>query len=274
MLNVFKDLKLEISTTNRVSKYIRYIRQSKKKLYTSGLEISLLYQYIHNYNKETNNTNIIDLELINLKLIIQRFINDKKYENLEILKYISGDINYILFLNTFNKKILKLEKKELSIYFRGYYINNIQLYSTDIILYNKYNSEYLQTETIDNNNTIDEFNNFRYSYNYNDYMIENIKYYFVLYDFHNIYLDYIYMTIINEYNYNLDIKYHNTSEYDKYSINDITDMIQYKLIFKHKNKNRHNSIKYILEFLFNNNKNLIYFNSIDEFKIYQIFKII
>jgi hypothetical protein len=204
-----------------IKKIFDYIKLTNKNAYQIGFEMSTLYYFIYNDQKNYNNK-------INFSIHKFLLLHKNNNSNMIILKYLSELINYDKFFTTFNKILFKLKKTKpyrLSSFFRGYYFNTLSLYGTNIIISK-------------------EFNNTYKIYN-NDYI------YFVLYDFHNNYLDFIYENILLKSKFPCKIKYLLATEYDKYSINDITDDIDFRLVFIHKNKYYNNSIKLLLEFLFN-----------------------
>ena len=91
----------------------------------------------------------------------------------------------------------------------------------------------------------------------------NSNLYFVLYDFNTEYLDYIYYNILQSVKYPAKIKYLKNTHSDKYSINDLTDTIPYKLVFLHKTKYYHNIIYKILSLLFTSIENDGYLNDVE-----------
>ena len=147
-----------------------------------------------------------------------------------IREYISI-INISYFFYKFNQNLYKLQKKYLYSYFRGYYINTLYLYSTN-----------MDTKNI---------------------TLCNSNLYFVLYDFNTDYLDYIYYNILQSVKYPAKIKYLKNTHSDKYSINDLTDTIPYKLVFLHKTKYYHNIIYKILSLLFTSIENDGYLNDVE-----------
>lgn len=198
-----------------INKIIRLILKSKVQSYQIGSEISLLYYYINEDQKKDSEFNI--------NMTIKKFISTINKNDYIIIKFLNPIINYNIFLEKFNKRILNLQHNKLRYFFRGYYINNLYLYGSNIQLCDNF------IEPEDNINKI---------------------YYFVLYDFHHLYLEYIYSYILNKSKFPCKIKFLLKSSYDKYSINEITDDINYKLVFIHKPKYYNNSIKYIFNYLF------------------------
>jgi hypothetical protein len=234
-------IKQYLITNKAIRKIIKYILKSNYNAYQIGFEFSLLYYFIYEDQKNYNN---------NINISVKNFLFKALDEEtkLEILKWLSPIINYNKFFKKFNDKLLNINMTRLSSFFRGYYINNLNLYGTNIII-----NQILDTE------------NYQIC---NDFSI-----YFVLYDFHNIYLDFIYHKIINMNHFPCKIKYLIASDYDKYSINEITDDINYRLVFIHKKKYYNNSIKLILNLLFYNVVNTYSLNNEEELKLYKIYNI-
>ena len=103
------------------------------------------------------------------------------------------------------KYLIKIKKEYLSSFLRGYYLNILDLYSTNINYY-----------YIDHN-------------------------YFVLYDYHPYLLLLIYKIIVKDHILSYKIKLLFNYIEDKYSINETTEDCNYKLIFIHKSKYYNNN---------------------------------
>lgn len=236
-------IKQYLITNRAIKKIIKFILESNINAYQIGLEISLLYYFIYEEQKSEidNNKN---LQLIICNFLFKNNDNLNNSQELKLLKFLSPLINYNIFFNKFNKQLFKITKEKLTSYFRGYYINVLNLYGNNIML-NKLEN--------------------------NIYKITNDEYYFVLYDFHNIYLNYIYSSILNKSNFPCKIKYLISTYYDKYSINEITDDINYRLVFVHKKKYYINSVKLLLEFLFYNITNIDKLQTEDEKNVFKIY---
>jgi hypothetical protein len=234
-------IKQYLITNKAIRKIINYIIQSNKNAYQIGLEFSLLYYFLYEEKQKNDKENI--------NIIINNFLlNTSDSDKIKIKEYLVPSINYYKFFTKFNKKLFKLKKDTLSSFFRGYYINVLNLYGTNIMI----------SKILDGK-----------------YQIINEDYiYFVLYDFHNLYLDFIYSNILNLTKFPCKIKYLISTEYDKYSINEITDDINYRLVFIHKKKYYNNSIKLILNYLFMNIKYESQLYNLDEINIYRILQIL
>ena len=194
-----------------IRKIINLLLKSNELSYNIGFEFALLYYCIY---KESGS---------NMNSVIQNFLLNINKKDYIIIKLFNPLINYTIFFEKFNKQLFKLPNNILGPFFRGYYINNLYLYGTNITLFK---------EIRDSEEDISKI------------------YYFVLYDFHNLYLEHIYSQILKLSKFPCKIKFLRKSAYDKYSINDITDDINYKLVFLHKSKYYNNSIKYIFQYLF------------------------
>ncbi len=193
-----------------IHKIIGLIKKSSITASNIGTEFSLYYFYSYN-------DRFIEPNIKLVKNGIYYLINhlNSNYN----LNFSNKKINFIdnmVFIQKFHKKLFKLKKTYIFSFLRGYYINNLHLYSTNI-------------NNLNNNN------------NY---------YYFALYDFHNIYLNYLYNYIFENVKYYPKIKYLTNTNADKYSINELTDNIPFKIIFLHKKKYVNNIIKFIFHNLF------------------------
>lgn len=247
-------IKQYIITNRLINKILNYIKFSLNNASNIGKEISLynykIYEQIS--NGLYNNINVKSNR--HYTIIYHAFyhlINKLNEEyNLNISLNNLSIINISHFFYKFNHKLYKLKQEYIYSYLRGYYINKLDIYSTNI-------------NSCNINST-------------------NTNLYFVLYDFNNEYLDYLYNKILNSVNFPAKIKYLKNTYSDKYSINDLTDTIPYKLVFLHKTKYYHNIIYELLSllFLYNNtdniNRNIIenYLNDeeLDVYKIFQKFK--
>jgi hypothetical protein len=184
-----------------------------KKTIITKIYLNRLFKYL---TKSTDNANILGsyIAQLNYQLSINRHLldNGNQLYNDILLNIINNDANHIFnkilspyitygeFFKYFNYKLLKQKKIHIFSFFRGYYLCDLNLYSTNLI------------------------SNVVYKYSY-----------FVLYDFHPIYLEYIYKHALTLENAKY-IHIYNKTDYDKYSINDITDDISYKLVIKYKSK--------------------------------------
>lgn len=218
-------IKQSIITTIILHKIINFIKKSPTNASKIGKEISIFYHNVYNCSNDYyHNDSSRDLNKI-YNYIFYHLINqlNKNYKMNISLKNILF-INSIRFFKKFNLKLFKLKKNLLYSYFRGYYINHLLLYSTNITRKN--------------------------------IQLYDTQLYFVLYDFNSIYLEYIYKDIISSIIFQPKIKFLLNTYNDKYSINDLTDNIPYKLVFLHKTKYYYNIITKFLSLLFYNDDNL------------------
>ena len=236
-------IKQYIIINRLINKLINYIKISQTHSSNIGKVLSLYNYKIYNQTNLSINPNTNS----NLQYTIkyQSFYSLINQLNVEYDLNISVNnisiINISHFFYKFNQKIYKLQKKYLYSYFRGYYINTLYLYSTNM----------------DTTNIVSC----------------NSNLYFVLYDFNTEYLDYIYNTILQSVKFPAKIKYLKNTYSDKYSINDLTDTIPYKLVFLHKTKYYHNIIYKILSLLFTSIDNDGYLND-DELNLYTLYNIL
>lgn len=189
-------IKQTVKTRLYLIRLIKYLNSSIDNSYKLGSYIAILNYKLSQINISHDNK---ITKISNLYYdILHDIINENKYHIFN--KILSPYVNYEILFKLFNDKLLKQSKKNLFSFFRGYYFCYLNLYSTNLV------STTAQ----------------KYSY-------------FVLYDFHPRYLEYIYNNILNLENAKY-IHIYNKTEYDKYSINDITDDIDYKLVIKYKSK--------------------------------------
>jgi hypothetical protein len=228
-------IKQSLITHLIINKLINYIKKNSYNATNIGMEISLynFHKYNNNRNSIENSPPITD----NSFYYLINQINTNYNLNISLTKI--SIINEKNFFTKFNNKIYKLSKQLLYSFFRGYYFNNLYLYSTNI--------------NLSNINSINE------------------SLYFVLYDFNSEYLKFIYHFIINLIPFNPKIKFLLNTNVDKYSINELTDNIPYKLVFLHKTKYYNNIIYTLLFHFFNNIYSYESLND-EELFIYNIYK--
>lgn len=208
-------IKQSLITHLIINKLINYIKKDRCNATNIGMEISL-----YNFHKYNNNCNKIGISILTDNSFYYLINQINTNYNLNISLTNISIINKKKFFTKFNKKIYRLNKYLLYSFFRGYYFNNLYLYSTNINLNNTTNT--------------------------------NKSLYFVLYDFNSEYLKFIYFYIINLIPFNPKIKFLLNTNIDKYSINELTDNIPYKLVFLHKTKYYNNIIYTLLSNFFYN----------------------
>lgn len=221
-------IKQYIITNRLINKILNYIKFSLGNASNIGKEIALYNYNIYEQMSNRLNNNINTKSNRHYTIIYHAFYNlinklNKEY-NLNISLNNLSIINISHFFYKFNRKLYKLKQNYIYSYLRGYYINKLDIYSSNI------NSSNINST--------------------------NANLYFVLYDFNNEYLDYIYNKILNSINFPAKIKYLKNTYSDKYSINDLTDTIPYKLVFLHKIKYYNNIIYELLSLLFLHTTNL------------------
>lgn len=201
------NIKLYIITKYSLYKIIQKIKKSDLDAYNIGYELSYLAHIMYNIFHDPH------INILDNALIYNLISNVYDYNNLYISKYLSKNILYNDFFKLLSYKLEKI--KHIYSFMRGYYINEYNLYSTNI------NSCYL------------DFN------------------YLVLYDFHPYFLYIIYKKL-NKLILKNKIKFLLNYDKDEYSINEYSDKCDYKLVFIHKSKYYNNSIKNILKLLYTN----------------------
>lgn len=238
-------IKQYIITHLLINKLMKIMKKSKNCASNIGTEFSLFYFFIFNNNYSSDIPINYDLNSgilpSNYKDGVYYLINKLNLTyNLNISNQSINYINLNDFINLFNVKLFKLDYSIIFSFLRGYYLNNLILYGTNI-----------------NKNS---FNNIK----------KNLSLYFVLYDFHDLYLNYIYRFILNNTNFNPKLKFLLNTGIDKYSINELTDKIPYKLVFLHKTKYYHNIIYILLKYIFKDVYDIRELNE-DELYVYNIF---
>jgi len=201
-------IKENIITNISIYRIIKYIKKSKINASEIGTNVSILYSVLY-YNYNNNKNFNLQKDYYNL------LIHEHQINHLVISKFLSKNINFQLFFTMLNKKVLHLDDYHIWNYLRGYYLNNLDLYFTNL------------------------------NYNKEDYI-------FILYDYHYEYLLFIYTKIYKEQQIKNKMKLLLNIEFDKHIFNDNSNDLNYKLIFKHKVRYFNNSVKNILDLLFLN----------------------
>lgn len=209
-----------------------YLRKLFKYLNSNIDNAYSLGSYIAILNYKLSQSH--DITITNVSNLYYDILHDIINEKTDHIfhKILSPYINYDLFFRKFNYKLLQQSKKNIFSFFRGYYFCYLNLYSTNLL------------------------------------SIHPQKYsYFVLYDFHPIYLEYIYKHILTLENAKY-IHIYNKTDYDKYSINDITDDIDYKLVIKFKSKYYNKIFKNFFTLLFYKINDINMLKKEDEIALY------
>jgi hypothetical protein len=205
MRNFITNLKTYIA----VKKTTSYIKKSRECAFQIGREFCTIYSIIYEEFKKN--------ELFNTDNIWSVFFRITGFENMIIYKFISQSIDFPKYFSKCNLKLLTLSPHILSSYFRGYYINDMSLFSTNI-------------------NTI---------------LSSDSKQYLVLYDNHYHYLLFIYNYLsTNHTNIMNGIHMQLNDNSDLYSINEESDLMCYKLVFEKNNFDFIDPIRLILSFLY------------------------
>jgi hypothetical protein len=196
-------------TRSAIKKTISYIKKNKDNAFQMGREFCTIYSILYEEFKKNELFNTYDIWDSLLKII--------GFKDMIIYEFVNKEIDFPKYFSKCNLKILTLNSTLLSSYFRGYYINDLNLYSTNISA-NKFN------ET---------------------------NQYFVLYDNHYHYLLFIYNYLsTNHTNTMHGIHMQLNDKLDKYSINEESDEMCYKLIFEKKRLDFIDPIRLLLNFLY------------------------
>jgi hypothetical protein len=163
-----------------------------------------------------------------------------EYNKFYLCDLLSKDIIFSQFFVKLNKKIFKLQDQFTWYFLRGYFVNDFELIACNL------------------NNTPSANNS-----------------YIVMYDYHIHYLTFIYEFMKNIYIYNIDINVELNNHFDIYTINEITNEMNYKLIINHAQSNYNNPILDLFELLYQNIEDyteLVDNNDINLFKKYKKYK--
>lgn len=152
----------------------------------------------------------INLNTLNIYHLILKHPDFNKFK---IGNFLNKNIIFSKFFSILNTKILKLQDQFLWNYLRGYYINDLDIVTANL------NGDKRQ-------------------------------FWFVLYDFHLHYLLFIYSFMIRDCKNIGDIDFLLNNCYDTYSINYITDDLNYKMVFIHDPNKFNDSIKNILKMFY------------------------
>ena len=209
MLN-FNKIKQNLATYISIYKIFKFIKKSNKNAYNIGNEIASIHYLLYKRYKYTINNN----QSLNIYTFLLEQPNYNKYI---IGNFLNKNIDFSKFFSIFKNKILKLKDKYLWDYLRGYYINNLDIFNTNL-------------------------------------NVGKTQFWFILYDFHLHYFSFIFSTMYINYKNIGDIDFLLNNCYDNYSINDTTDNLNYKMLFVHEHNKFNDSIKNILDMFYLNVK--------------------
>jgi len=188
-MNSLNKIRKKIITKYAIHRVLKYIKRSHMCAYVIGTEIAHIYSILYNIYKMKNGEYNINDEFY---VILD---NDTLYYNFILNDILSKNILFDEFFTKLNIKIFKAGNDTIWHFLRGYYINYLDIITTNL---NKFNKSHC-----------------------------------VIYDYHIHYLTFIYEYLSNSYINNINMTLELNNGFDIYSINDITDGINYKLIFNH-----------------------------------------
>ncbi len=198
-----------LKTYIAVKKTTSYIKKNKDCAFQIGREFCTIYSIVYEEFKKN--------ELFNTDNIWSVFFRITGFENMILYKFINEHVDFPKYFSKCNLRLLTLSPHILSSYFRGYYINDMSLFSTNI-------------------NTI---------------LSSDSKRYLVLYDNHYHYLLFIYNYLsTNHTNIMNGIHMQLNDNSDLYSINEESDLMCYKLVFEKNNFDFIDPIRLLLNFLY------------------------
>lgn len=219
-------LKERFKTNLAVLRTIRYINGSKDQAYQIGREFCTIFFIIYNEFKKN--------DLFNVKHTYDVLKSINGFETMILHSFIKKDINFQRYFSKCNIKILQLKLTHLTSFLRGYYINDMNLFSTNI------------SEINSNNKFI------------------------VLYDNHYHYLLFIY-NYLSTIHTNKSVSINLNNNEDKYSINEDSDSQCYKIIFEKKEFEFIDSIRLLLNFLYGGVEDATQVLSKEDKYLYSIF---
>jgi len=205
-------LKTKVATFIAYKKVISHLKKSRENAFQTGREFCSIYCII--YSEFKNN------DLYDVRNIWNSLCRVNGFSNMAIYSLLNKDIDFPKFFSKFNLNLLRLNPVLLSCFFRGYYINDMNLFSTNI-----------QTGTFTGNSSSTK--------------------YVILYDNHYHYLLFIYNYLsTNHANMSNGINMQLNNCNDMYSINEESDSTCYKLIFEKKEFDFIDPIRLLLNFLY------------------------
>jgi hypothetical protein len=219
-------IKERFKTSIAVFKTIKYMKRNKDYSYKIGREFCTIFCIIYNEFKKNDLFNIEDT---------YRVLQDiNGFESMILSSILNKDINFQSYFSKCNLKLLQLKLSILTSFFRGYYINDMSLFSTNIM------------------------------------EPSNGSKYVVLYDNHYHYLLFIY-NYLSTIHTNKSVSIILNNNEDKYSINEESDSLCYKLIFEKKEFEFIDSIRLLLNFLYNDVEDVMDTISREDKYLYSVF---
>lgn len=193
-------LYMHLVTNVAVFRAMRYIKKNDENAFRMGREFCSLFYIIYSEFKKNSM-----YAVHNAWDSINSF---NGFDLMVVSEFVSRNVDFSKFFSKCNIKILQLSPDRLSSFFRGYYVNDLNLFSTNI------------NENVDNT-------------------------FIVLYDCH-----YHYLLFLFNYLFGKGIEIQLNDAADKYSINEDSDAMCYKLVFEKKNYDFIDPVKNLLNFLY------------------------
>ncbi len=217
-----RQLKQIYYTRNAVYSTINHIKKSNENAFKTGNEIACLYYIIF--------TSLKSNETFNFEYIYEHLVSQVDFKNTNISTYLNEFVNFEKFFSRLNIKLLSLNKSIIWDYLRGYYINELDMFTYNIVG-------------------------------------DKDKYWMVLYDFHEHYLQYIFNSVESQYTRN-EVHLLLNNENDPYSISVLSEELTYKIVFEHNTSNFKDSIKDILELFYINTYGINHIYSREDENLY------
>jgi len=115
---------MNLITNIAVFRAMRFIKKNNENAFKIGREFCSLFYIIYSEFKKNH--------LYPSDMIWESFKQMEGFNNLIISNFIGPRLDYPMFFSKCNLKILQMKASRLSSFFRGYYINDINLFSTNI----------------------------------------------------------------------------------------------------------------------------------------------
>ena len=189
-----------------VYKTIHFIKKNNINAFKTGNELAFLYYVIFISLKND--------ERLKFETIYNTLSANADFMNTNVSTFLNEFVNFELYFSRLNIKLLSFTDSIIWDYLRGYYVNNFDLFTYNIIG-------------------------------------DKDKYWLVMYDFHEHYLQYIFNSVESQYTRN-EIFLQLNNENDPYSISELSEDLSYKLIIEHNTSNFKDSIKDMLDLFYIN----------------------
>lgn len=117
-------LYMYLQTNIAIYRTVHFIRKNRENAFKIGREFCSIFYIIYKEFKKNS--------LYPSENIWDSLTGTRGFEDMSVARFVSKHTDFVKFFSKCNFKILQLKPALLSSFFRGYYVNDINLFSTNI----------------------------------------------------------------------------------------------------------------------------------------------